>query len=259
MIGVATHQVKSYSFYKHFSEPFDSGERVFNQPYLLYASQGSFYVESSQRTWLLLPHRAALIRAGLPIRIQILNEATSSSILFSDHLIRDFPFDYQIFPVTPLLEQMIHYSMRWNADTNDDDRAAYTFFGAIANVVIEAAQTPDKLWFPKAQSPELKKALMETLNNMEKPLLFSDIASVASASERTLARRFSNELGMSWIEFLQRARLIRATELLTKTNMTMAEITYTTGISSPSVFAKQFRNAMGETPVEFKRRMTRKN
>lgn len=48
----------SFAYPKRFDEPFDTGERIFEQTYLLYASAGAFHLDVEERSWLLPPHLA---------------------------------------------------------------------------------------------------------------------------------------------------------------------------------------------------------
>lgn len=245
----------SFAFHKRFDVPFDTGQRTFDQPYLLHASQGTFHLETEARTWLLLPHRAALIRRGVSIRIWTVAPTVSSSVLFDAALDELFPSPCQIVAVTPLMVQMIAYATRWNEQRAQADQAAPVFFKALAQVAVEAAQTPDQAWFPRAQSADLQRAVACTLSGLGSALRFADVAAAACISERTLTRRFAEELGMSWQQFLQRVRVIHAAKLLTLTRKPVTEIAYAAGMSSASALAAQFRNLLGETPTAYRRRL----
>ncbi|KPV51254.1 AraC family transcriptional regulator, partial [Kouleothrix aurantiaca] len=87
------------------------------------------------------------------------------------------------------------------------------------------------------------------------PLHVADVAQVAGVSERTLARRFADEAGMPWREFLLRARMIRAMELLASSAQALAEVAYSTGFESVSAFSTAFRRFSGETPASYRRRV----
>jgi AraC-like DNA-binding protein len=245
----------SHAFHKQFDAAFDTSIRTFDQPYLLYASSGAFHLETESRTSLLLPHRAALIRMELPIRIWTTGPATSSSILFAAALDTLLPEPCQVVPVSPLMVHMIGHAARWDLDSAIRDPSSAIFFQALAHVAVDATRTPDPMWFPNAQSVELRRAIAWTMKELASPLRFVDVAAIANVSERTLARRFADELGLSWQQFLKRARLMHAARLLTLTERPVSEIAYETGMASSSALASQFSELMGETPTRYRQRL----
>jgi transcriptional regulator GlxA family with amidase domain len=87
----------------------------------------------------------------------------------------------------------------------------------------------------------------------QKPRL-ADLAEVLSVSERTLARRFEQSLGMSPIEYLQTLRIEAAKQMLLRSNRRVDRIGYLVGYSDPGFFMKVFRGKTGMSPTEFRRR-----
>jgi len=122
-------------------------------------------------------------------------------------------------------------------------------------VVGEAAAGVEDLWFPRARMAELNRAVTYTLTHLGEALNFSDVAKAAIASERTLSRRFTEEFDMGWSEFVQRARIVKATERLAMSSDQVAQIAHDTGFSSASLLAQAFRQIMGETPTQYRRRL----
>ncbi|MBC3863049.1 AraC family transcriptional regulator [Undibacterium jejuense] len=245
----------SFAYHKQFDEAFDTGERSFAQTYLLYASSGTFHLEVNERCWLLPPHRAALIQAGIPIRIWTSAASTSASVLFSRDCISVPSLHCQVFRVTALITEMTNYATRWNESQAKLDDHSQSFFTALAHVVNEASNLVEDLWFPRAQTAELCRAVEFTLANLGETLNFSDVARAALASERTLSRRFTEEFDMGWSEFVQRARIIKATERLVMSADQIAHIAHDTGFSSASSFSQTFRQMMGETPSRYRERL----
>jgi hypothetical protein len=111
----------------------------------------------------------------------------------------------QVFRVTPLIAEMIQYATRWDAQQAASDQSSQPFLTALAGVVGEAAACVEDLWFPRARTAELDRAVSYTLAHLGEVLSFSDVARAAITSERTLSRRFAEEFSMSWSEFVQRA------------------------------------------------------
>jgi transcriptional regulator GlxA family with amidase domain len=87
----------------------------------------------------------------------------------------------------------------------------------------------------------------------QKPRL-SDLAAVLAVSERTLARRFEQSLGMSPREYLQVLRIEAAKQMLLRSNRRIDRIGYLVGYADPGFFKKVFRAKTGMSPGEFRRR-----
>jgi AraC-like DNA-binding protein len=246
---------KAYAFHKTFETPFDTGWRQFDQHYLLYASSGNFNLEIGDRTWLLPPQRAAMIAAHTDVRIWTSTSATSSSVLFSDAAMPIAPQSCRVFACSPLVIEMIRYAMRWDEKQARSNNEADTFFAALAQVCGELAETPAQTWLPRAKSKELTRALDYALKNLHEELSVDDLAEVAFLSRRTLARRFVDEIGFTWPQFLRRARMIRAAELLATPRANTTLVAHAVGYASISAFINGYKAFFGETPMQYCKRL----
>ncbi|WP_431280366.1 helix-turn-helix domain-containing protein [Leifsonia poae] len=72
-------------------------------------------------------------------------------------------------------------------------------------------------------------------------------------SRATFIRRFSSSTGMTFGQFLSRARLMCAAELLTTSDLTVAAVAAQVGYQSESAFTRAFRAQVGQTPARFRR------
>jgi AraC-like DNA-binding protein len=246
--------VTSHAFHRRFLESTDTGERTFPQHYLLYASEGTFRLETDTRSWLLPSHRAALVRADTPIRVCIAAPATSASVLFDVSTMAAPPAACSVFRVSPLVREMVLHAARWDEAAAREAVAAAPFFLALSHVVAEAAGEPEALWFPRPTSGDLRRALDFTLLSLKEHVSIADVALAAKTSERTLNRRFADELSMTWTEFMQRARIVYATEQVISTHRNLASIAYDFGFSSASKFSRAFKHIHGETPASYRKR-----
>jgi AraC-like DNA-binding protein len=169
-----------------------------------------FHLEVAQAQWLLPPQRAAWIAADVPIRVSIRASVTCCSVLYARDSIAPPVPTCRVFALSPLAREMIRYAMRWGPDRAPEDAAADRFFLSLAEVCNELVATPDRTWLPRPRSDELRRAIEHTLARLEEPLGFGEVAHVALVSERTPARRFAEEAGMTWRQFLRRARQLVA-------------------------------------------------
>jgi len=107
-------------------------------------------------------------------------------------------------------------------------------------------------YLPYASSPDLLRVLQalqaEPGNNQ--PL--AHWAGLAHVSERTLARQFVRELGMSFGEWRQRQRFLASIEAL-ESSRSIQEIAFDMGYSSASAFIAMFQRQAGSTPEQYRR------
>ncbi len=249
----------TFGINQQFDRDFDSGWVQFPGHYLLYASTGAFHLAVGNQHWLLPPQRAAWVAAHTPIHLVADGPGITSSVLFAEALIPRPTFICRVFAVSTLAREMLVYAMQWGRDRDLDpqlsiNQHADDFFRSLAAVCTELAAAPDELWLPQAQSAELAAALAFTLAHLADPLVVTQVAQAANVSERTLARRFAEEAGMTWRQYLHRARLIRAMELLADADHKIIDIAYGVGFTSLSAFNHAFRDFAGETPSSYRKR-----
>jgi len=79
-------------------------------------------------------------------------------------------------------------------------------------------------------------------------------ARVVHSTERTLSRRCQRDLGMSFVEWRQRLRLVRALSML-EDGLTVQTVALELGYSTSSAFIAMFNRLMGATPDEFRKRI----
>lgn len=249
------HAPAAWAFQRQFSEPFDTGEKAFPHHYLLYASSGTFHLDLVGRSWLLPSQRAALIQCGVPVRIWTQAPVTSASVLFAPSESLQLDFDCRVFYVSELARNMVSYCMHWDQHTAAEDPSARRMFMALADVCLKLSQQPDKYWLPRAQSRELERALQFTRQHLNMSLQLADVAAAACVSERTLARRFAEEINMNWREYLRRARLIAAMERLNQRSDNIAQVALACGFESLGAFNAAFKAFTNTTPSGYRNRL----
>lgn len=79
------------------------------------------------------------------------------------------------------------------------------------------------------------------------------LAKMTQLSRATLIRRFTRGTGMTVGSFIMYARLMAAADLLTESNLTVAEIAASVGYRSESTFSRAFRIELGLTPARFRK------
>ncbi len=243
----------AYCFYQVF-EPRPTAAIAFEKDYLLYAIKGSIRLGVSGRQWTLPPSYAAWIPANTTIEVAVTHPMTCCSVLFDPGFVDGMPDDTVVFTMTPMARDMIYFSRRWGPDTDDFDSYAESYFRAIGFVCVELASSPSDVWQPAGHTEAVSRALAYTESHLAQPLSLADVANAAGASERTLLRRFGEEVGLTWQQTLRRLRMVRAVELLSNTDDAVIQVSYGVGYASLSAFTKAFRDFTGLTPTQFRAR-----
>ncbi len=89
--------------------------------------------------------------------------------------------------------------------------------------------------------------------NIETPLAIPDIAGQVGMTVRSLERRYKKFLDCGPAAFYRRMRLERARHLLWHTNLSVLEISFMTGFSSPSYMSRMYQVQYGKIPSHERR------
>lgn len=90
--------------------------------------------------------------------------------------------------------------------------------------------------------------------NLEQPLTIDMLASAANMSAALFRKRFTDIAGMSVHQYVMKARLERASELIDECNLPLSIVAAQCGFSSQSHMTRIFRRERGMTPAELRRR-----
>jgi transcriptional regulator GlxA family with amidase domain len=113
----------------------------------------------------------------------------------------------------------------------------------------------------KSQDPALLRRLlrardrMDSASHEEWPV--ERLAKVSGVSEAHFARSFKDAFGVPPHRYLLTRRIERAAALLRDTDAAITDIAFETGWNSLGTFGRIFRDIMGESPSELRRRESR--
>lgn len=92
-------------------------------------------------------------------------------------------------------------------------------------------------------------------NHYQENITLDQLAEICHVSKYHLAHAFTEEYGISPINYLISKRLSEAEHLLRTTDFSLSLISNTTGFSSPSYFAQIFKKQRGFSPTEFRKKI----
>lgn len=112
-----------------------------------------------------------------------------------------------------------------------------------------------KMALPMNNSFSINGELLEFIkNNCSFHLQMDQIAAKCNYNSSYFSRLFKKYTGYTFTEYLNNARLDRACELLSQTNMPIDDVIDASGISDRSKFFKDFAHKFGVTPKKFRKK-----
>jgi AraC-like DNA-binding protein len=220
-----------------------------------YACRGMVEVKTEAGHYLLPPHQAAWIPAGLRHQTTLHAGVQTLAVLFEPGLVPVAGDRVRIIPVSALLREMMLYSERWPISRTESGAGPDSFFQALGYVVAEALDDEMPLHLPVPADPVAIAAADYTRAHLDR-VTVSDVTRAVGISERTLRRIFSTHLGMSWRSYLLRARVLRSMALLAQSDRSVLEVSIAVGFDDAGAFARSFARYCGETPSAYKRRIS---
>jgi AraC-like DNA-binding protein len=97
---------------------------------------------------------------------------------------------------------------------------------------------------------QVRRAVDYIESNWRKPLLIEDIAAAIEVSSRSLFKTFKTSMGVSPMVYVRKVRLKKANRmlLLATRETSVAGVAYACGFRNAGHFAKDYREAFGESP-----------
>jgi AraC-like DNA-binding protein len=169
-----------------------------------------------------------------------------SSVYVTETRCADLPDAACAIRCTPLLRAAVARAATWSGAGLD---ATQQRVAALILDEIRAAP-PESLGLPLPVDARLMRIARALLEDLADPRGLDAWADFGALSARTLSRRFAAETGFSFADWRQRARLMRAVEMLA-TGTPVTTIALSLGYDNVSAFIAMFRRVHGVTPARF--------
>lgn len=95
------------------------------------------------------------------------------------------------------------------------------------------------------------------LRRLDQPLTLAALARHAAVSARTFSRRFVEDTGYTPMQWVMRARIDRARELLERSGLSIEQIANDVGLGTGANLRLHFQRILGTTPSEYRRTFTK--
>jgi transcriptional regulator GlxA family with amidase domain len=90
--------------------------------------------------------------------------------------------------------------------------------------------------------------------HIDRPVRFQTIAAQAAMTPCAFSRFFATKIGITFSALLRLLRMERAAEQLAAYDRTISDVAERTGYQSCCTFSRAFKDVVGETPSEYRRR-----
>ena len=219
-------------------------EHAHGSDQLVYATHGVMELSAGQSFWVIPPHFAIWIPAGTRHRIRMPAPVAMRTLYVRQRLAAGLPGSCTVFPVTPLLRELIVEAVRLG-----ELRARTRLHRALRDLILaqlrNLAPVPTRVNLPRdARALQVAQKLME---NPARGTALHALCARAGASVRTIERIFRAEVGMDFESWRRQVRLVRGIELLVEGRQ-VKEVAFATGYRQPSAFVQMFHRTMGVTP-----------
>lgn len=124
----------------------------------------------------------------------------------------------------------------------------YLFF----DYFIQSAKSTRLTQSSKMSDYYIQEAIHYMEQNFQNNISIEEIAEICGINRSYLGKIFRNSVGRSPQEFLMNYRMVKATELLKLTTLSIADIGNAVGYSNPLHFSRAFKNVYGLSPREWR-------
>jgi AraC-like DNA-binding protein len=217
---------------------------------LSYAIEGVLRVRTADGSYFAPPQRAVWVPAGVAHEVATSGRAEMRSLYLARRVTRWAPPGCRVLEISGLVRELIAAVTALPVEYDERGPA-----GRLVRVLLDRLATLPEVAFSLPVPHDARLAgiagALEHAPHDRRTL--AQWSREAGASERTLARLFRAETGLSFREWRQRLRLLAALSAL-QDGASVTEVALDSGYDSPSAFIATFKRLFGTTPGELQRR-----
>jgi len=217
--------------------------------HLNYAAHGTMQMDTEGLRFLSPPQYAVWIPPKVVHSCTLRHAIVYRSIYIARDLCERLPAEPCTVRISPIIKSVLaDFAARdlHVPQTEADLRLAHVVVDQLALAEVQRS------YLPAAASPALGGVLDALQAEPGDHRSLAEWASRVHMTERTLARQCQRELGMSFGDWRQRLRFLRAIDAL-EAGHTVQEIAFDLGYSTASAFIAMFQREAGTTPEQYRR------
>jgi len=220
-------------------------------PQLTFSTRGVIRLSTEDGSYIVPPSRALWVPADMPHSISLIEDAELRTVYLHSWLGPAWE-RCEVLEISALLRALM-----LALDTTPDglppaDPHAAQRERWIAPLLVDELEraTQIRIDVPLPADKRLRQLCEALLRNPANRATLAERAQQIGASERTVARLFRDQLGMSWQQWRQQAVLAHALPLLAR-GMAVSLVASASGYATDSAFCAMFKAATGQSPTAF--------
>ncbi|MGF7048660.1 AraC-like DNA-binding protein [Paenibacillus sp. DS2015] len=268
----------------HSDQPWSHAKRIIDTYELIIGTKETLYMQQEQERYEVTPGQIMLLEPHRPhegyqacdpglafdwlhfccqesIEIvdeeAVMQETAVGHSLNSLHTLEN-TFIYIPFFFTPPIIDRIHIQFRQLMHVaNSPDYNVYATHYLLTSLLIEvseqALQHLRGVQQGGKQEHQISNIMEWTRVHALEKIHVQDVANYFNYNRDYLSRFFKQHTGINLQEYIHRQKLLKAKELLSRSNLTVQQISHEVGISDEKYFMKLFKAYEGMTPTDFRR------
>ncbi|TWI20325.1 AraC family transcriptional regulator [Sphingobacterium siyangense] len=222
---------------------------------LIYIDGGAAYIQMVDKTLIIPSRHYVWIPKNSPHRVEMSKSVIIRTIYFYD--VDKDPFFQKdgIYPMNPLLMQMLTYTEKWSGHILPGDDG-YFFLMGIKEILPKISKKSLPISVPVTDNQRIAPVLKYVNDHIYDNLTLKILSHDTGFSERTLSRLFQRTMKISFLQYFKLLKMTKAIEMMIETDISLSEIAYSLGYGSISAFSNTFYQIVKIRPSEFAKQLT---
>lgn len=223
---------------------------------LSYVEGGIAYITIESKTFVVPARHYFWIPRGIK---HVLRVGYSATILRSLYFYKsddgDNPYysKFGIYPASELLIQMINYTERWDGTHVTRKDGNFEFLVALKKILPQMEGKGLHIVLPITDDERMGKILKYLDKYMSESITLQSLSAQFNMSERSMSRLFQSSLKISFLQYLKTLRMIKAIEMIVRTNKPISEISNHSGYRTIGSFSNAFYEFTQSRPTDFRK------
>ncbi|MDM1296813.1 helix-turn-helix transcriptional regulator [Sphingobacterium sp. N143] len=222
-----------------------------------YVEGGIAYITIHDKTYVVPTRHYFWIPAQMPHILRIGHSGTVlRSIYFytEDDDVNAFYRKLGIYPATELLIQMINHTERWDEKHVVRSDYYFDFLVSIKKLLPQLDSDALPIILPITTDERMLHIIAYLEENLAEQITLSDISDRFYMSERSMSRMFQTRLHISFLQYFKTLRMIKAIEMLLRTNKSVTDIAFAVGYDTVGSFSNTFYAFTHSRPSDLRKK-----
>lgn len=218
-----------------------------NRGQIVSVTKGVATVGTRNDIWVVPPNRAMWIPAGTEHWVRYSRTLSSRSLFTDTAISARFPDHCAVLHIDPLSREFLNAAvdLPWDLDANHSEmRLAQLLLERMPKLIQPALRVPD------GKDRRVRRVMQGLRETPDDNRTLGQWGALVGASDRTLARLFIQDTGMSFAEWRRQYRLMVALEQLAS-GLPVTTVANNLGYETAGNFSTMFRGVFHKSPRDF--------